>query len=102
MSEKQIPTAQPTSEESPKHKNPAWAWIALAVTIIAWFILIYSNGYIALTLGAVGLVLGFIGATGSSTGIRRLAITAIIAAMVLVVVLISYLIVLKIALGSIS
>ena len=80
-------------------KGNKFAWIALALTIGAWCALMWSNGYVALAVGALAVTSGFIGLHGSSTNIKRLSITAIIASTVLIVVLAAFLIVIKIGMA---
>ncbi len=59
----------------------------------------WSNGYVALAVGALAVTSGFIGLRGSSINIKRLSITAIIASTVLIVVLAAFLIVIKIGMA---
>lgn len=90
---------QPEGTSAAKtHRSPALAWIALAITVLAWVVLMTVNGYVALAVAAVGVVAGFFAMPGRSRGARNLAITAIIAAMVLIVVLSAFLIVIKVGL----
>ena len=58
-----------------------------------------SLGYVALGLAIVGAIIGFIGMPRRSAAVKRLAITAIIATIVLIVVVSSYLVVIKIGLS---
>lgn len=80
-------------------RRHAFVWVALALAVLAWLVLVWSNGYVALALGVLACAAGFWGASDSEKAMRRLAIAAIIAAMVLVVVLAAFLIVIKIGLG---
>lgn len=80
-------------------RRHAFVWVALALAVLAWLVLVWSNGYVALALGILACAAGFWGASGSEKAMKRLAIAAIIAAMVLVVVLAAFLIVIKIGLG---
>lgn len=80
-------------------RRHAFVWVALALAVLAWLVLVWSNGYVALVLGVLACAAGFWGASDSEKAMKRLAITAIIAAMVLVVVLAAFLIVIKIGLG---
>lgn len=80
-------------------RRHAFVWVALALAVLAWLVLVWSNGYVALALGVLACAAGFWGASDSEKAMKRLAITAIIAAMVLVVVLAAFLIVIKIGLG---
>ena len=80
-------------------RRHAFVWVALALVVIAWLVLVWRNGYVALVLGVLACAAGFWGASDSEKAMKRLAIAAIIAAMVLVVVLAAFLIVIKIGLG---
>lgn len=80
-------------------RRHAFVWVALALAVLAWLVLVWSNGYVALALGVLACATGFWGASDSEKAMKRLAIAAIIAAMVLVVVLAAFLIVIKIGLG---
>ena len=72
--------------------NRALAWISVLLAILSWILLMLTNGYTALGVG--------IAATKNESNLRRLSITATIAAVVLVVVLASFIIVIKVGLGS--
>ncbi len=74
-------------------------WLATALAIAAWCLLLWSNGYAALAVGVVACAAAFIGASGSSRAMRRLATSAIIASLVLIVVVTAFIIVLKIGLS---
>lgn len=76
------------------------AWVSVALAVVSWILLLFSNGYVALGAGIAAVVAGFIAATRNERTLRRVAITATIAAVVLVAVLASFLIVIKIGLGS--
>lgn len=88
-----------TEETTPQYKSPALAWISLALAVVGWVILLASNGYVALAFGIAAAACGFFALPGRSIGARRVATTAIIASLVLVVILAAFLIVLKIALN---
>lgn len=81
------------------YRSPLMAWIALALTLLAWAMLMTVNGYVAMAVAAAGVAVGFLGLPGRSRGVRNLAITAIIACMVLLVVLTAFIIVIKVGLG---
>lgn len=81
---------------APKHRSPAIAWVALVLAVVAWLILVWSDGYLALAAAVLALLAGILGVRHRSPGATRLAITAIIAALVLIVVIASYLVVLKV------
>ncbi len=80
-------------------RRHVFVWVAVALAIIAWIILMWSNGYVALGVAVAACAAGFWGASDSGRGMKRLAIAAIIAAMVLIVVLAAFLIVIKIGLS---
>ena len=92
---KTLPQDAPPREGS----HPGWVWFAVLAALVAWALLAWSNGYVAMGIAAVGVLAGFIGARHSSLAMKRLAITAIIASTVLLVVIAAYLIVLKVGLG---
>lgn len=91
-------------EQGAKTKTPAakkWpVWISLVLAVLSWTALMVIkgdySGYIALALGLAAVVAGFRGASVNERSLRRLAITATIAAGVLVVVLASFIVVIKI------
>ena len=83
---------------APRDKKIA-VWIAVLLAGVAWVVLLWGNGYVALGVALVACAAGFWGAAGNENAMRRLATAAIIAAMVLVVVLAAFLVVLKIGLG---
>ena len=74
--------------------HPAWVWVSVLLALVAWAVLAWSNGYVAMGVSALAIAAGH-----SSLALKRLAITAIIAATVLLVVVGAYLIVLKVGLG---
>lgn len=80
------------------HGTPTLAWISLMLALLAWASLFWFNGYVALVLAIASAACGFAGIPRRTASVRRFAITAIIAAMVLTVVVASYLIVIKIGL----
>lgn len=90
-------------EKTPRNENgcyrsPALAWISLALTVAAWLTLMFTDGYVAMAVAATALIVGFLSMRGSSRAIRNIAITAVIASMVLLVVLTAFIIVIKIGL----
>ena len=72
-----------------------WVWLSVVLALVAWVLLLWSSGYAALGGAIAAIVSGGIGASRAGVALRRLAITAIIAAGVLAVVLGAYIIVLK-------
>lgn len=80
--------------------NRSLAWISVLLAILSWILLMLTNGYTALGVGIAAVIAGFIAATKNESNLRRLSITATIAAVVLVVVLVSFIIVIKVGLGS--
>ncbi|MBO4977425.1 MAG: hypothetical protein J6C67_01755 [Muribaculaceae bacterium] len=81
-------------------RSPLLAWVAVGLTLAAWATLIWLDGYAAMAVAAAAVVVGFLAVSGRSTPVKNLAITAIIAATVLLVVLAAFLIVIKIGLGE--
>lgn len=88
--------AQPAAE-TPKHPLPAWLSISLA--LLAWLLLMLFDGYAALIAGVAGIGIAIWGIAANRGGLRKIAITALIASLVLVIVVASFLIVLKIGLA---
>lgn len=80
--------------------HPCWAWIALAIALAAWVVLIFGDGFVALSMGFVGLVIAIYAACRSHSAIKRLAVIALIASAVLVVVMSAFLIALLVVFGS--
>lgn len=91
------PTA--TDASAPRSAR-LWAWLSVILAVLSWILLMTTNGYVALGTGIAAIVAGFIAVARNERNLRRLAITATIAATVLVVVLASLLIVIKIGLGA--
>lgn len=85
-------------EATERTTHPAWVWLAVVLALVAWAILAWSNGYVAMGVAAAAMAVGFVGTRHSSVAMKRLAITAIIASTVLLVVVAAYLIVLKVGL----
>lgn len=88
--------AASTETPTTAYRSSAMAWVSLLIAVVAWLILVWSDGYIALATAVAALIVGIIGARRRSPGAKRLAVTAIIAALVLIVVVASYLVVLKV------
>lgn len=101
--EKNISSATEAPEStavSAARRSPVWVWVAVVLALAAWVTLMWVDGYVALGLGVAGIVSGFVAARRNELALRRLAIAAIIASMVLVVVLAAFLIVIKIGLSQ--
>ena len=94
--EKDSPEAVVPSEPT----RPWAAWLAVVLALAAWAVLMWGDGYVALAVGVVAAVTGFIGAHRNSRGLRRISVAAVIASLVLVAVVAAFLIVIKIGLGS--
>lgn len=91
----------PTAADAPATRSARlWAWLSIILAVLSWVLLMTTNGYVALGTGVAAIVAGFIAVARNKRNLRRLAITATIAATVLVVVLASLLIVIKIGLGA--
>lgn len=80
--------------------NRILAWVSVLLSVLSWILLMTTTGYAALGVGITAVVAGFIAAAKNKSNLRRLSITATIAAVVLVVVLASFIIVIKIGLGT--
>lgn len=86
----------PTAPETQKR---VWLpLLSLLLAIASWLVLAYSTGYAALVVAFLSILTGAFGCHRPRGGWRNTAITAIIASAVLVVVVISFLIVIKLAL----
>ncbi len=95
IEEKKIETPE---NDTPKRRH-VWVWIAVGLALVAWAVLAWADGYVAMAVAAAGIAAGFIGAHKNSAAMKRLATTAIIASTVLLTVVAAYLIVLKIGLS---
>lgn len=82
------------------YRSPALAWISVALTLGAWVVLMLANGYAAMAIAAAAVIAGFFAMPGRSRAVRNLAITSVIAAIVLLVVLTAFIIVIKIGLAA--
>lgn len=90
----------PSPEETSQVQTPAPetagqrlpALLAALIAIVAWAILIFSDGYVAMAVAAIAAALGFF---AERKGWRSLATAAIIAALVLIVVTGAFLLVIK-------
>lgn len=94
--------AREKADTGVSYRSPLLAWVAVVLTIGAWLLLVYVNGYASLVVSALGIVAGFMAVPGRAPAVRNLAITAIIASTVLLVVLAAFLIVIKIGLAPIN
>ena len=81
-------------------KYSYWALASFIVTIVAWVCLIWQ-GYVALAIAIMGAVAGFMGVKARRGVLRYLAITSVIASLVLVVVMLSFITVFSIVLRNI-
>lgn len=91
--------AQPEAAQTKPPRSSALAWVALVLTLLAWAALLWFNGYAALAVAALAVVAGLASLPHTRISAKRLATTAIIASLVLIVVVSAYLVVLKIGLG---
>lgn len=91
----EILSETPVKPAADRRRIIAWASVVLAIA--AWAALILTNGYVALGVALAAAVAGFVSMPGSKTAYKRLAVTAIIASLVLIVVVAAYLIVLHVA-----
>ena len=82
--------------------TPWWSVASVVLTIVAWLALIFvraSGGYIAMGVAAVAAVLGFFGACPRNRHWRNLAITSVLASLVLLVVVGAFILVLTVGLS---
>lgn len=82
------------------YRSPALAWVALALAVSAWVLLMLTNGYVSLVAAVVAAVAGFLALPGRSRLARHIAVTAIIASLVLVVVITAFIIVIRITMAA--
>lgn len=75
------------------------AWISVVLALLAWAMLMWVNGYVAMVVAVLAAVVGFMSLPGRSRTVKSLAITAVIASLVLVVVLAAFLVVIKVGLS---
>ena len=84
--------------ESPgSYRSPAMAWISVVLALLAWAMLMWVNGYVAMVVAVLAAVVGFMSLPGRSRTVKSL--TAVIASLVLVVVLAAFLVVIKVGLS---
>ncbi|MCM1068263.1 MAG: hypothetical protein NC418_11895 [Muribaculaceae bacterium] len=87
MEEEKIEKTQPEEPAAtPARSKGAVAWTALALAFAAWLILIFGNGFVALPFGIAAIGIAIWGIAACRGGLRKLSITALIAATVLAVV----------------
>lgn len=104
MSSQDINPQQPTTdapEQKPASARFLWlAIVSLILTVVAWVAGSW-NGYAAVAIAAVAIVLGAMALRSRRHRDRNLAITSIIAAAVLLVVIVAFFIVIYLGLKSI-
>lgn len=88
-----------TTDTAAAPTGAGWAWTAIVLAILAWVLLMVSNGYVAITAGGVATVMSIVALCRSYGAMHRLAVTALIASLVLVVVLGAFIMVIKVGLG---
>lgn len=93
--------------DAPRETAPAepgryctWAVISILMAVVAW-IAANWNGYAAMGASVVSLVFGFMALRSRRHGVRNTAITSIIAAAVLLVVLTAFVMVIYLGLKAI-
>ncbi len=84
------PQASTPQPETAGQRLPAF--LAALLAIVAWVVLLFSDGYLAIIIGLVAAAVGFYAVR---KGWRSLATAAIIAALVLVVVTVAFLVVIN-------
>ena len=75
-----------------------FTWGSLALAIVSYAILLLWNGVFAMCVSAVATVLGFCGVWRTRGTLRRVAVTAVIAAAVLLVVVGAFVVVIQLGL----
>lgn len=95
----ETPTAQDIANPAEPGRWCTLAICSIVVTVIAW-IAANLNGYVAMVAAAVGILLGAMALKSHRHGVRNTAITSIIAAAVLLVVLAAFMIVIYLGLKS--
>ncbi len=89
-----------TSIPASAPKKSGWLpLLSLILAIAAWVALGYTSGYYAMCVAAAAIIAGIIAVRRKTGAWRNTAITSIIAAAVLIVVVTAFLIVLKIGLA---
>lgn len=107
----QVPENNNTTEvaavETPDHQDNAvtyrsslLSWVTILLTVGAWVVLMWWNGYAAAAVAAAAVVVGFISLPGRSASARNLSITGIIASTVLLVVIVAFVVVIRIVLAG--
>ncbi len=91
-------TPQPTPKGKEKGKS-LWSIIGTVLTLYAWAMLMFVNGYTALICGIISLGISIAGCGLNHGGYRRLAIACIVASSVLIIVVAAFLIGLRVILG---
>lgn len=74
-------------------------WLSAGLTLAAWAALLWYNGFLALGLSIAAIIAAATGIYDSSTALKRVGITSIIASTVLASVVAAYIIVLNMVLG---
>lgn len=100
---KEDATAQP-KPKAPASGYDKVALVALIIAVIAWAILLIPNlysGYVSLGVGVLAIIVSIFGLKSKRRGWRDTAITALIAATVLTIVLLAFIIVIYVGLNSI-
>ena len=87
------------AEQPAERRSPLSAWLSLALAVIAWLALMLTNGYAAIAIGCVAAIVAIWGIVANRHGLRKIAITALIAALVLVIVLAAFLAVITFVIG---
>ncbi len=82
-----------------KYRSSLLAWVTILLTVGAWVVLMWWNGYAAAVTAAVAIAVGFISLPGRSASARNLAITGIIASTVLLVIILAFIIVIRLVLS---
>lgn len=82
-------------EAVPAKRRAVAAWIAVALAVAAWFVLMYGSGYAAIATGVAAIGVSIWGIASNCGALRRLSIAALIAAAVLTIVVGAFILIIK-------
>lgn len=100
--ERMLPQKQDQGAAAPPEPGRfvAYAVVSIVLATVSWIIANW-NGYVAAVVSALSVVAGFMALRSRRHSVRNTAITAIVAAGVLLVVLVAFIIVIRMGLHSI-
>ncbi len=82
-----------------KFRVPVLSWASFMLVIVAWAVLIWGNGIVAFVMAALAMLFSIAALPKSKPSERRIAITTIIAALVLIIVVGAFLLGIRFALA---